>query len=152
MKLRELEARLQSLRGFEKPKIAWEQYATTPHLAGRWVGRGGEERGRCELDRGESRKDRCRIDVGSRKDRGRTEGGGEGAGGSCVLNDGLSPSPASLLTLFPASLLIRCASLLTRVARQHGCSSRPSRRTATWTARPCATSGAAAACSWPQAS
>ena len=85
MKLRELEARLQSLRGFEKPKIAWEQYATTPHLAGRWVGRaGGEDRNNAAaswigadrrwIEEG-SRKDRGRIEEGSRKD-GRTRGGG----------------------------------------------------------------------------
>ena len=34
MKLKELETHLQALRAFEKPKIALEQYATTPHLAG----------------------------------------------------------------------------------------------------------------------
>jgi predicted RNA methylase len=34
MKLKELEGHLQALRGFDRPKVAWEQYATTPHLAG----------------------------------------------------------------------------------------------------------------------
>ena len=33
MKLKELESTLQQIDSFEKPKIALEQYATTPHIA-----------------------------------------------------------------------------------------------------------------------
>ena len=34
MKLRELEAALQSIAGFAEPKIELEQYPTPPHIAG----------------------------------------------------------------------------------------------------------------------
>lgn len=34
MKLSQLEAKLDQLLGFEKPKLKYEQYATDAHLAG----------------------------------------------------------------------------------------------------------------------
>ena len=35
MKLKELEIELQNVAIFEQPKIEYEQYPTTPHLAGK---------------------------------------------------------------------------------------------------------------------
>lgn len=33
MKLKDLESMLQRVNGFEKPKVVFEQYTTSPHLA-----------------------------------------------------------------------------------------------------------------------
>jgi len=37
MKLKELESWLSQCEGFSNPKIAYEQYATSPHIAARMI-------------------------------------------------------------------------------------------------------------------